>query len=212
MPISQQQLAIVMPHAAMQVLEMFADQFNQQLPAYQLDTPLRLSAFLAQGAEETNELRQLAEILYYSTAERVQQVWPSHFPTAQSAVPYLRNPQLLGNYVYANRLGNGDVASGDGYRYRGRGWFCATGKDFYQRLSDLTHHDFILNPDDLVMPAYAVQSACCFWQAAGLNAPADAGNITAVTKTVNGELTDLTARLAYYKRAKQAFGADGTPQ
>lgn len=208
MLITQQQLTSIMPQARAQMLEFFLDEFNLQLPACQVDTPLRLAAFLAQGALESGELRELSEIMYYSSAGRLQQVWPTRFPTEQSAQPYLKNPEALGNFVYAGRMGNGDVTSGDGYKYRGRGWFSGTGKDFYQKMSDLTRHDFISSPDDMTIPKYAVLSACQFWTSSNLNAPADIQDFTRITKVINGGLTDLAARLVYYHRAKQAFGIE----
>jgi putative chitinase len=208
MVITQQQLTQIMPQARTQMLESFLDEFNVQLPNYQIDTPLRLAAFLAQGALESGELRELSEILYYSTSARLQQVWPSRFPTVQSTLPYIKNPAALGNFVYANRMGNGDPASGDGYKYRGRGWFSGTGKDFYQRMSDLTRHDFISSPDDMVIPKYAVLSACQFWASSNLNPLADAENFTQVTKVINGGITGLAARLVYYHKARLAFGID----
>jgi putative chitinase len=208
MLITQQQLTLVMPQARTQLLENFLDEFNLQLPGYQLNTPLRIAAYLAQGALESGELRELSEILYYTSSARLQQVWPSRFPTVQSTLPYLRNPVLLGNFVYANRMGNGNPASGDGYKYRGRGWFSGTGKDFYKKMSDLTQHDFISSPDDLILPKFAVQSACEFWASANLNALADAENFTQITKVINGGLTGLAARLVYYHKARLAFGID----
>ena len=207
MLITQQQLAQIMPQARTQMLESFLDQFNVQLPNYEINTPLRLSAFISEGALESGELRELSEILYYSTSARLQQVWPKEFPTVQSTLAYLKNPEMLGNYVYANRMGNGNPASGDGYKYRGRGWFSGTGKDFYQKMTDLTKHDFITNPDDMVTPQYAVLSACNFWASANLNALADTANFTQITKVINGGLTDLAARLVYYHKARLAFGS-----
>jgi putative chitinase len=208
MLITQEQLTAIMPQARTQMLESFLDEFNVQLPGCQVDTPLRLSAYLAQGALESGELRELSEIMYYSSSARLQQVWPNRFPTVQSTLPYLKNPEALGNYVYANRMGNGDAASGDGYRYRGRGWFSGTGKDFYQKMSNLTQHDFISSPDDMVIPKYAILSACQFWTTNNLNALADAANFTQITKVINGGVTGLAARLIYYHKARQAFGID----
>ncbi len=208
MLITLQQLAQIMPQARTQVLENFLDEFNQQLPNYQINTPLRLSAYLAQGALESGELRELSENLFYSTSGRLQQVWPGRFPTVDSTLPYLKNPEALGNFVYAGRLGNGDSASGDGFKYRGRGWFNGTGKVFYQRMTELTHHDFIANPDDMTVPKFAVQSACEFWASGNLNPLADAANFKQITQVINGAQTGYPARLIYYNKAKIAFGIE----
>lgn len=206
MELNLEQLKKIMPQARTQLLEIFLEEFNLQLPNYQIDTPKRLSAFLAQGAYESGELRELIEIMYYTTSERLQKVWPKRFPTVESTLPYLRNAEKLGNFVYANRLGNGSVESGDGYRYRGRGWFNGTGKDFYQRMTNLTQHDFISNPDDMAIAKFAILSACEEWAEHNLNKLADEENFTEITRIINGALTGLNGRLVYYNKAKEVFG------
>jgi putative chitinase len=206
MTITQGQLQQIMPQARTQLLLQFLDEFNLQLPNYQITTPLRAAAFLAQGAYESGELRELVENMYYTTSAQLMQVWPSRFPTVDSTLPYLRNPASLGNFVYANRMGNGNTASGDGYNYRGRGWFNATGKVAYQKMTMVAHHDFIAMPDDLAMATFAVLSACEEWGASNLNILADAENITKITKIINGGLTGLSGRIIYYNKAKIAFG------
>ncbi len=208
MTITQSQLQQIMPQARTQLLLQFLDEFNGQLPNYQINTPLRLAAFLAQGAYESGELRELVEDMYYTTSAQLMKVWPSRFPTVDSTVAYLRNPAGLGNFVYANRMGNGDTASGDGYKYRGRGWFNATGKDAYRQMTDVAKHDFISNPDDLTIAKFAVLSACEEWKASNLNNLADAENFTKITKIINGGLTGLNGRIIYYNKAKIAFGID----
>lgn len=142
----------------------------------------------------------------YTTSERLQKVWPTRFKTVESTLPYLRNPEKLGNNVYANRLGNGKPESGDGYRYRGRGWFNGTGKDFYKKMTGLTGHDFIAHPDDMAIAKFAVQSACDEWTASNLNQYADTGNFSKITRIINGALTGLSGRLVYYNKAKDVFG------
>lgn len=195
-----------MPQARTQLLENFLDEFNEQLPQHNIDNPLRICAYLAQGAHESGELRELSEVLYYTRPERLMSVWPKRFKTIESASPYVRNPEKLGNFVYCNRMGNGDPDTGDGYKYRGRGWFNGTGKEFYQRITDLTHHDFISVPDDLVIPKYAVLSACVEWDNGNLNSYADAGNFKKITYIINGGLIGYDSRVIYYNKAKIAFG------
>ncbi|MFT4024528.1 MAG: hypothetical protein QM664_12165 [Flavihumibacter sp.] len=206
MMLTIEQLKKIMPQARTRLLENFLDEFNLQLPDYKIDTAKRLAAFLAQGAYESGELRELVEIMYYTTSERLRTVWPKRFPTVESTLPYLKNPEKLGNFVYANRLGNGSVESGDGFKYRGRGWFNGTGKDFYQRMTDLTHHDFINNPDDMAIAKFAVLSACEEWTESNLNQLADEENFKKITRIINGALTGLDGRLVYYHKARQAFG------
>lgn len=203
--ISAMQMRMVMPLAPSSTLNSFLAELNRQLPLYNITTPLRIAAFIAQGCEETGELRQLTENMNYSAA-RIKQVWPTRFHTVEAAMPYEHNPEKLGNYVYADRMGNGHPESGDGYRYRGRGWFNGTGKSFYRRMSDLTGTDFINNPDLLAMPRYAVQSACEEWKLWNLNALADVQNIKAMTRKINGGYTNLNDRLNFYNKAKIALG------
>ena len=135
--ISLVQLKAIMPNAPAKQLNSFLAEFNSQLPRYQITTPLRIAAFIAQGAHESGELKELIENMNYS-APRIIQVWPSRFHTLEAALPYEHQPEKLGNNVYANRMGNGGPESGDGYRYRGRGWFNGTGKVFYKKMAKLT--------------------------------------------------------------------------
>ncbi len=203
--ISALDLKTILPHAPHSALNSFLTEFNKQLPVYSINTPIRIAAFLAQGAVESGELRTLVENMNYS-APRIMAVWPSRFKTLAAAQPYSHNPQLLGSNVYANRMGNGNAQSGDGYKYRGRGFFSGTGKSFYQKMTTLTGTDFIGNPDLLATAHYAVLSACQFWKSAGLNALADAGNIKAITQKVNGGFTGLAERTTYYNKAKKILG------
>jgi putative chitinase len=135
-------------------------------------------------------------------------VWPSRFPTKDFALQYVRNPEKLGNFVYANRMGNGNAESGDGYRYRGRGWFNGTGKEFYEKMTKTSGHDFVANPDDMANPKFAVLSACEEWKASNLNNLADAGNFKQITKIINGGFIGLDSRMKYYSKAKEVFGAN----
>ena len=208
MIITFDQLKQIMPQALTQQLEHFLDEFNMQLPDYNIDKPLRVAAFIAQGAHESGELRELVENMFYSTPERLMTVWPSRFPSVASALPYIKNPAKLGNFVYANRMGNGSVESGDGFRYRGRGWFNGTGKEFYAKMSQISGHDFVANPDDMADPRFAVLSACEEWKAGNLNKLADIEDFKGITKIINGGLIGLNSRFVYYFKARKAFGID----
>ena len=208
MIITADQLKKIMPQARTQLLEQFLEEFNNQLPTFKIDTPLRVSAYIAQGAHESGELRELVEIMFYTTSARLQSVWPRRFPDEASTLPFLKNPEKLGNSVYANRMGNGAPETGDGFRYRGRGWFNGTGKDFYKRMTALTGHDFLANPDDLAVPKFAVLSACKEWDDKKLNQFADTGDFKKITRIINGGLIGLADREFYYRKAKQAFGIE----
>ncbi len=208
MTITINQLNRIMPNAATDACQSFLEEFNTQLPAYQIDTPLRIAAFIAQGAHESGELCELVENMSYSTPERLMAVWPSRFPNKEFAMLYVKNPSKLGSFVYANRMGNGDEASGDGYKYRGRGWFNGTGKEFYQKMTTISGHDFVSNPDDMATPKYAVLSACEEWKASNLNKLADTGDIKQITKIINGGYIGLDSRIKYYSKAKEVFGVN----
>jgi putative chitinase len=203
-----EQLKQIMPLAPAQLLEQFLIEFNLQLPGYEIDNPLRLAAFIAQGAHESGELKELVENMNYSKPERLMAVWPRRFPTIESALPYIKNPEKLGNYVYASKLGNGDPTTGDGYRYRGRGWFNVTGKDFYSEMTKISGHDFLKNPEDMANPKFAVLSACEEWNSKGLNRLADIGDFNQITYKINGGLIGKESRLLYYAKAKKAFGIE----
>lgn len=203
--ISMIQLKQIMPNAPAKQLTIFYTEFNRQLPLYQITKPLRIAAYIAQGAHESGELHELTENMNYS-APRIMQVWPSRFHTLEAAQPYAHQPEKLGNNVYANRMGNGAPETGDGYNYRGRGWFNGTGKGFYRKITLLTHVDFLVNPDLLSTARFAVLSACEEWKSDNLNSYADAGNIREITHRINGGYIGLSERIRYYNKAKKAFG------
>ncbi len=206
MTLTIEQLNQIMPQALTQQLENFLDEFNTQLSNYEINSPLRVAAYIAQGAHESGELRELIENMYYTNPQRLMAVWPTRFRTVESAIPYIKNPAKLGNFVYANRMGNGPAESGDGYRYRGRGWFNGTGKEFYIKMSKISGHDFVANPDDMANPKFAVLSACEEWKSGNLNKLADTEDFEAITKFINGGLIGLQSRLNYYSKAKKVFG------
>lgn len=199
------ELLRIMPGAPQKTLSAFLIEFNKQFPRYNITTPLRMAAFIAQGAVETAGLRSLVESLNYS-APQIVKVWPGRFHSIEAATPYANNQEKLGNNVYAGRMGNGPEESGDGFNYRGRGWFCGTGKDFYKRMAQLTGVDFVGNPNLLTVPRFAVQSAVQFWKSNNLNVAADNGDLKHITKVINGGLTGMDQRTAYYNKAKLAFG------
>jgi putative chitinase len=172
---------------------------------FDISTPKRIAGFLAQIAHESGNLARLEENLNYS-AEGLMRVWPSRFPTLASASRYHRNPRLIANKVYSSRMGNGDEASGDGWKYRGRGLKQLTGKDNYRRASSSLGVDLVENPDALLTPQYAALSAAWFWSVNGLNAIADGGTIEAMTKKINGGLIGIEDRRARYQKALRILG------
>ena len=159
-----------------------------ELEAADIVTKNRLHHFIAHAAHETAGFARLEENLRYSAA-RLVQVWPSRFPTLAAAQPYALNPEKLANKVYGGRLGN--VEAGDGWRYRGSGAFCTTGRANYREAG----HE--ADPEALRDPAKAVSSAVLYWRRRGLNAAAERDDIEATTRGINGGLIGLDDRRAY---------------
>ena len=168
--------------------------------AYDITTPKRVAGFLSQIGHESGGLAMLEENLNYK-AETLMRVWPKRFPTLEFAQQFARNPQKIANSVYANRMGNGDEASGEGWKYRGRGLKQLTGKDNYRAFSKAIGTDFVADPDLLLQPVNAALSAGWFWSANNLNALADNGDVPGMTKRINGGTIGLEQRQALYAKA-----------
>jgi putative chitinase len=198
-----------------QFTEMFPKNKNPQgwttalvdvLPTYEINTPERIASFLAQCGHESAGFTVLQENLNYS-AEGLNKIFHKYFPTLESAQPYARKPEMIANRVYANRMGNGDEHSGEGYKFRGRGPIQLTGKDNYAACSDFLFQDDTLlqNPDMLLDPEYALHSACWFWWKNDLNNYADSADLVTMTKRINGGTIGLEDRIAHYNQAMEIF-------
>lgn len=166
----------------------------------EITTPLRQAHFLAQIAHESAGFTRFEENLAYS-AERLLQVFPKYFTAAQ-AKRYAHKPQAIANRVYANRLGNGDEASGDGWRFRGRGAIHLTGRANYRKYGRALGLPLEARPELAGTIANAALIAAAFWRAAGCNAHADRDDLRGATKAVNGGLNGLADRESYLRRAK----------
>jgi len=179
------------------------DSVLAQIPSvmdkFSINTPSRLAHFLAQTGHESGGFKITKENLNYS-AERLQVIFKKYF-TAESAKEYARKPEKIANIVYANRMGNGNQASGDGFKFCGRGYIQLTGKDNYTAFDKSVEDDILATPD-LVATKYPLLSAAWFWNKNGLNAIADTGVgedvITKITKKVNGGTIGLTDRVAHF--------------
>jgi putative chitinase len=153
---------------------------------FDITTQPRLAAFLAQCNVESGAFVHAEENLYYSSPERVRQIFPSAVPSLGDAARLVRNPQALANVVYAGRNGNGAASSGDGWRYRGRGLIQLTGRDNYADAAESLHQPYLDNPDLVASPEHAAMTAAWYWHVHKLNVLADAGLVDAITKAVNG--------------------------
>lgn len=175
------------------------DAINATCAQYQINTKLRLAAFIAQVGHESGRLAAVSENLNYSAAG-LMKTWPSRFDQTL-ANSCARNPQKIANVVYANRMGNGSTASGDGWTYRGRGLIQCTGKSNYSSFSQSAGVNAVANPDLLTQPQYAAMSAGWFWDSKGLNSYADRGDLVSITKRINGGLNGQDDRMNLYKIA-----------
>jgi putative chitinase len=174
----------------------------------EVDTPLRLSHFLAQLTHETNGFAVVAENPNYS-AQRLVQMFASRFKDEAEAMAYDKQPERIANRIYANRMGNGDEASGDGWRYRGRGFIGLTGRANYRALGETIGVDLEANPDQMFDPEVSLAIAAAFWSSRKLNDAADADDIRRVTRAFNGGLNGLADRQRLLDLAKKTLDIQG---
>jgi putative chitinase len=180
--------------------------FDQLLPDYEINTPKRVAAFIAQCAHESGNFRFLKENLNYK-AESLMKTFPKYFSDRDTANAYAKQPIKIANRVYANRMGNGDEASGDGYRYCGRGLIQLTGKTNYDWFAASLEISATEASEYLETFEGAAQSACWFWESNNLNVEADAGDIKKMTKKINGGYIGLDDRIKHYEHALHILGA-----
>jgi putative chitinase len=185
--------------------EQWYDALCQILPDYEIDTPQRLAAFLAQTAHESGGYRAIKENLNYR-AVTLRKVFPKYFPTDELAAQYAGKPEMIANKVYGNRMGNGDESSGDGYRYCGRGLIQLTGKDNYTRYAQSLEISVEEASEHLTTFEGCVQSAAWFWENNNLNQWADKGDILTLTKRINGGTIGLDDRIKHYNHALHVLG------
>jgi len=160
-----------------------ATKYKTLLNSYFINTPLRLAHFFAQIEAESG-LKPISENLNYS-AEGLRNTFRRHFPTLAVANQYARKPEAIANRVYANRMGNGNEASGEGWKFRGRGFIQITGKNNFIRLSKDTRIDYLNNPDWLLREADSMISALWYWNTTKLNKYADLDYVDAISDLIN---------------------------
>lgn len=164
----------------------FLEPIRQACERFRIDTPRRRAAFIAQIAHESTNFTRLEENLFYTTPERIRAVFPSTVPTLAQACTLVRAPQALANHVYARKNGNGDAASGDGWRYRGRGLIGLTGLGNYLRAEQALGRSYVTQPDLVAQPADAALTSAHWWHLNDCNRLADAWELDAITRRVNG--------------------------
>lgn len=221
MPITSQQLLQIFPNAS-QVAGVFVPVLNTAMSRYQIVGTKRIAAFIAQVGHESGHLTRLVENLNYS-ADGLANTWPSRYAEPDGKGQYVkvqvagkarnkpntlalsvdRKPEQIANIAYGNRMGN--VALGDGWKYRGRGLIQITGKNNYRASGEALGLDLVAQPELLEKPQHACMSAALFWATNGLNTLADAGKFDAITQRINGGQTGAADRQALYARALKVF-------
>jgi putative chitinase len=184
--ITAEQIRTLCPGVPLARASQYAAALTAALADSTLDTPLRVRHFMAQLAWESAGFRALVENLSYKNPETLDKTFKSVQGVDHAKRLIDAGPVAIGNLVYANKLGNGSVDSGDGYRYRGRGFIMTTGRCNYAGVARYTKLDFVANPDLLGLPEHAAVAARCFWEDRHINAAADADNVREVTRVVNG--------------------------
>ena len=168
---------------------------------FEINSPLRLAHFLAQCGHESGGFKLVQENLNYG-AKGLMGIFKKYFPDEATALAYERKPEKIANVVYASRMGNGDKTSGDGYKFRGRGFIQLTGKDNYVAFGKSISEDLSATPD-LVATKYVLLSAAWFFNKNGLHKLADGGAtdavVTSITKRVNGGTIGLPDRIKHFK-------------
>ena len=172
---------------------------NKTMQKYAINTPRRQAMFLSQLAHESGNFRYTKENLNYS-ADALERVFKKYFPTRELAENYARKPEKIANRVYANRMGNGDEESGDGWKYRGRGLIQLTGLNNYANYAMHADNEALTKPEIVEEPEYAADSAGWFWSVNRLNALADLGEVRSVTRRINGGYNGLADREAKYNK------------
>ncbi len=188
-----------------QYLDHWYEALEQLLDDYEINTPLRVAHFIAQCAHESGNFVFIKENLNYKAAS-LRKVFGKYFPTDELAAQYANKPQMIANRVYANRMGNGDEASGDGWRYCGRGLIQLTGKDNYTFFAGSLGIPVEEAADYPATNEGAAQSACFFWEQNKLNRFADANDVKGLTRAINGGFIGLEDRIKHTNHALHVMG------
>jgi putative chitinase len=187
-------------------LDGWYEALSSVLPEYEIDSPQRVSAFIAQCTHESGGFKRLKENLNYKW-ESLRKVFPKYFPTDELAQEYAHKQEQIANRVYGGRMGNGDESSGDGFRYCGRGLIQLTGRNNYTKFAESIGMVVEEVPALLETFEGAVKSACWFWKTNNLNQYADAGDILTMTKRINGGTIGLEDRIKHYNHALEVFSS-----
>lgn len=189
--------------ARLHIGNQWLDALNATFERFDIMSPLRKAAFIGQCGHECGNFKMLEEGLSYSAAG-LMKTWPKRFD-ATKAQACQRNPRLIANSVYSNRMGNRDEASGDGYRFRGRGCIQLTGSSSYFHAGNALGVDFWADPDLVATPQYAALTAGWFWDTHRLNQYADSQDYKTLTKKINGGFIGLEDRIKHINHALEVL-------
>ena len=203
--ITTDQIQTAYPSSDSDIVSALTNSLDTLASKYEINTPLRLAHFLAQTAHESGGFTAIVENLNYS-ADSLSKIFHKYF-TDVDPNDYARQPEKIANRVYANRMGNGDEDSGDGFKFRGRGLIQLTGKNNYSAMAADLGIDVDQCSEYLETPEGACESAAWFWNKNGLNKLADADDVTAVTKKINGGTIGLEDRQKHTEDFKALLGA-----
>lgn len=214
MVITLEQLTQAFPTVTANTAKLLVTALNKYMSQYGIDKPLQVAAFLAQVGHESGGFTRTTENMNYS-ADRLRVVFKKYFTSKdkikdsellQKALAYSRNPQKIGSYVYANRMGNGDEASGEGYKHRGVGYIQITGKDNQTKMAQSLGMELDEAIEYAKTVEGAVHTACIFWAENKLNKFADTQGMVGLTKAINGGTIGLEDRIKKYKLCTRVLG------
>jgi len=207
--VTVEQFIAIMPECQ-HVIAKYVEPFNEACERFDVSTPLRQAAFIAQVGHESTRFTRVEENLNYS-ANGLMRTFASYF-SAETAKEFAYKPMRIANRVYANKGGNGDEASGDGWKFRGRGLIQVTLRNNYRRAGQRLVEDpeyFLQSPDLLLEPEWAVRTAFDYWDANDLNSYADRNTIAEfrnLTRRINRGLRGLDDRVELWRKAKEVLG------
>ena len=178
---------------------------QDKLAGFGVDTPKKIAHFLSQVGSELGGFAVKIEDMFY-TAKRLMVVWPKRFKTLEKAKEFEKNPQKLANFVYANRMGNGDAASGDGFRFRGRGLLQVTGRSMYEAVGGMTGLALDTHPELAEHADGALAIAGAAWKFDGVDKLSENASVEAYTQKINGGQTNIADRKKRFAKVTQVMG------
>ena len=199
--VTEQQLKRIYPRSTQASRLAYCDHINKTADQFAIDTSVKMAAFLAQIGHESQQLSKVVESTFYTDPVRLYRLFKSDFRSEADAMNFIRKPEACANRIYANQNGNGPEASGDGWRYRGRGLIQITGRANYRDCGSALGIDLVSKPEILEKPEYACLSAGWFWHTRNCNRLAERGEFVKLTRVINGGTNGLEERKSLFNVA-----------